>query len=1385
MSGSDASSRAAGTGAARPAPPPGRGRPIYRVFVSSTWLDLQPERRALMDALNRMEEMRFVGMEFFGNRPDDTHDASIDQVDLCELFVGIVGHRYGSGITEAEYRRARERGLPCFVYFKREDTARPELTDNDPALADRLAAFKRDLLRGHTVKEFSSPEELAANATADLHNWVAARWISIERAAPRESRPPVAPADLERTNILRLIERIEQDWIGGVLEASLHHRAWIELGLDWREDAVEHPWDRIVVAPNRPIATLQAEDSITGVFDAAQNTLLVLGEPGSGKTTTMLELARDLIARARAAAPEPAPVVLALSTWRGAHRDFAEWVVAELGLRYQVPKRLARSWIDEARLVLLLDGLDEVPTDRRAACVEAINAFEQTHHPPGIAVTSRVAEYEALEAKLRLRAAICLQPLTPAQIERYFSSAGAGLDHLRQALRQDAALRELARSPLMLSVMTMAWRDAPPAPTAGDDTGSAEARRRQLFDAYVEAAMKRRGKSTGGYSGAQTVAWLTWLARRMKEHGHTLFAVEQLQPGWIEGAHRRFGYFVATRLIGAVGLALPLLFMVPTEAKVVVAGLSLALGLFLGAVDFGFAHHGWGGRRRASVRFWIQFFGVLVLAAGWGAVGAMSGEGYVFRMIYLVMAALTFCAPVDVRALDIKPAGSMQWSWRLSVRRAVLSFALVVVAVSVMWGITFATAALGVGGSKAVQQQVAGHWLPGLVVAAVLVAIGWARIRPPWTLRNGLMAIALLLLGAQVGSNFGVARSNWEMLLFEFAAAGLMGVIAGFASTMIDPARVRQTGAWFWLRVPLAAMVVVGLVMMVPGLILLSTLHAEFNAARMAKNLWGNAAFGAGCGVIAFLRFGGFNGVQHFLLRWLLRRTGNFPPRPEKFFDHAAQLALMQKVGFGFRFVHALLLEHLVAPRATAAVPGRPSPAAESAPAEGWREANAAPRVRPFEVALRLVGWLGLVAGAAALVVVGAAMFALWRTEELRWRGWGPAIILVGVILLTLWLVLPAVILGAQWLWRRSWWCLAAGYLGLTLAVIYLATGERAPAKTFAIADVAPAFPGAEQSYRVLMRYRFGGELAKAFPHLPPYALPDPYARDRWRDFVVGNRAAFEASWAKLSPVGEWMAELNAFERIGDLSATAVREEAVAWRPVETYSRIAMGIASLQAFDGQPEAALSTLLPLYEVGAKLERAACVSEHFELARLMQHRAIAAAGVVLDTTQVPAAARSRLAAALSAGMGGPEGARRLYAIKYAETCAAFALPLGRAALAGDASLRYYGYTDNHVVFHILNASEPLLFHRHASLTLFGALQREVQELAARRQFKEVRQRTTAFRSELDRRSGPLGWNVGGAWLARQQLSARWEDSRQLRNYWSLEDRRTALLAKLAPP
>ena len=906
-----------------------RARPIYRVFVSSTWLDLQPERRALMDALNRMEEMRFVGMEFFGNRPDDTHDASIDQVEVCEVFVGIIGFRYGSGITEAEYRRARQLGLPCFVYFKREDAARPGLTDGDAALAAKLAEFKQDLLRSHTVKEFSSPEELAANATADLHNWVAARWISVEREAVTTGpRAPVAPPDADRTNILRLLERIQHDWVEGVLEASLHHRAWLELGLDWKEDAVEHPWDRIVVAANRPIQTLSAEDSITGVFDAAQNTLLVLGEPGAGKTTTLLELARELIVRARRSATEPAPVVLALSTWTGAQRDLSEWLIGELGLRYQVPKRIAKGWLDDARLVLLLDGLDEVPSVRRAACVEAINAFEQAHHPPGLAVTCRVAEYAALSVKLRLRAAICLQPLTPEQVERYFAAAGAGLDHLRRAMRDDAGLRELARTPLMLSVMTMAWRDTPAEGVHGSGAGTIVERRRQLFEAYVEAALNRRGKTAGKYSAADTVRWLAWLARQMKEHGQTLFALEQLQPGWLDGTWRQLGYFIATRLLSTVGLVLPfLLWKIPAEAKAMVAALSVAMGLSIGAVDFGFAHWGWGGAKRAFHRFFTLLMGMVIGGMTWTIVGAAgyfkgSPQGPQFCAIYLIMAGFAFCAPVDVRALDVKPTSSVRWSWRQALDRGLLVFVGLIWGISLIFVAVFGFRIAEKGWARAFSEVPGSyHLLTGLAVTAGLVAAGWARLRPQRTLHNVALAIAIMLLGGQITLVLtNLAEENAQALvLLEIVPVLGIGVFGGIASTMIDPARSRDAGAWFWLRVPVQAFLIVGLVMTIPSVIWIYLNWSIVATTGLRKEIWEGFATSAAFGLVAFFRFGGFNGVQHFFLRWLFVRSGDLPPKAESFFNHAAQLALMQKVGFGYRFIHALLLDHLAAARAGAA----------------------------------------------------------------------------------------------------------------------------------------------------------------------------------------------------------------------------------------------------------------------------------------------------------------------------------------------------------------------------------------------------------------------------------------------------------------------------------
>ncbi len=141
----------------------------------------------------------------------------------------------------------------------------------------------------------------------------------------------------------------------------------------------------------------------------------------------------------------------------------------------------------------------------------------------------------------------------------------------------------------------------------------------------------------------------------------------------------------------------------------------------------------------------------------------------------------------------------------------------------------------------------------------------------------------------------------------------MIGVFSGFASTLIDPARGRHAGAWFWLRVPVMMAVFVGLVMLLPGSIWIYSVWDLPTHGDRSGLIRGAMAFAAGCGLVSFFRFGGFNGVQHFFLRWLLVRSGHLPAKPEAFFNHAARLALLQKVGFGYRFIHALLLDHLAA----------------------------------------------------------------------------------------------------------------------------------------------------------------------------------------------------------------------------------------------------------------------------------------------------------------------------------------------------------------------------------------------------------------------------------------------------------------------------------------
>jgi predicted NACHT family NTPase len=141
--------------------------------------------------------------------------------------------------------------------------------------------------------------------------------------------PPPAPfATREQENARVLLSRVKHVWIDGFLRQALADEPLISLAKQLDPQAVQHRWDRILALPNQEAQQIHTDTHIAQIFDRVGRLLLILGEPGSGKTTTLLELATDLVTRAEANPGQPVPVVLNLSTWDRCGTDMtsrAKW----------------------------------------------------------------------------------------------------------------------------------------------------------------------------------------------------------------------------------------------------------------------------------------------------------------------------------------------------------------------------------------------------------------------------------------------------------------------------------------------------------------------------------------------------------------------------------------------------------------------------------------------------------------------------------------------------------------------------------------------------------------------------------------------------------------------------------------------------------------------------------------------------------------------------------------------------------------------------------------------------------------------------------------------------------------------------------------------------
>ena len=340
---------------------------------------------------------------------------------------------------------------------------------------------------------------------------------------------------LEHRNRRILLGHVENAWIKGVLDASLHGAALLDLGIKQDPEAVtKYPW---AIKKESTEEALPVGTSMLEIFDSIGmgRSLLILGAPGSGKTTMLLELARQLIARARADVTQPIPMVFNLASWTE-KLSLANWLAQELNNLYSIPRKTAPDWVMGNKLLFLLDGLDEVQQESRAKCVEAINAFRKEHGLTSLAVCSRSQDYADLNAKLSFEGAIEVQPLTQKQITEFFNRFGKEMAGIKQVLKKDTALREMAETPLFLSIMIMAYRDKQDIDILVSQDENAQ--RKHLFDTYIERMFERHLKNVA-FKKQYVARWLSWLAGKMMKHNQVPYLLENMQADWLNQKRKK------------------------------------------------------------------------------------------------------------------------------------------------------------------------------------------------------------------------------------------------------------------------------------------------------------------------------------------------------------------------------------------------------------------------------------------------------------------------------------------------------------------------------------------------------------------------------------------------------------------------------------------------------------------------------------------------------------------------------------------------------------------------------------------------------------------------------------------------------------------------------
>lgn len=202
----------------------------YTVFISSTYADLQDERKQVIEALLQMNCFP-IGMEYFNAADDSQWNIIKSLINESDYYVIIIAGRYGSiesesdkSYTQKEYEYAMEQGVPVlrFIYSDIMNLTGDKLEETEDG-RNKLRLFTEEAKK-QLCKFWSNSGELTAQVVLSLNSLIKANprigWIRGDVVTSEKSNAEIIRLQNENEEFRTKIKQMEESAPVGIENLS-------------------------------------------------------------------------------------------------------------------------------------------------------------------------------------------------------------------------------------------------------------------------------------------------------------------------------------------------------------------------------------------------------------------------------------------------------------------------------------------------------------------------------------------------------------------------------------------------------------------------------------------------------------------------------------------------------------------------------------------------------------------------------------------------------------------------------------------------------------------------------------------------------------------------------------------------------------------------------------------------------------------------------------------------------------------------------------------------------------------------------------------------------------------------------------------------------------